>query len=110
RMHHTGGPRVDHAEALAPLAAGGDRSRGFLQRVPGGRRLGDARLLEQRLVVVQRIDVDLVGNTVDGAVDAGGRGNAGRPCGADVTGNRLGRLLDEAVTRQFGQPQIVDAG
>jgi len=67
------------AEALLAGILVGQLFRRVLELLPGLRCRGDAGLLEQRLVVVQRIDVDLVGNAVERAADGGGAGDARRP-------------------------------
>ena len=78
-MHDARRPGIDHAEALLAGVLLGQLGGGVLELGPGLGRTGDAGFLEQRLVVVQRVDVDLVGDAVERAADARRRDDAGRP-------------------------------
>ena len=113
RVDDAGRPRVDQPEALLRdrvAVAHGQRLGVGDQLVPRRRRAVDAGLLEQPLVVVEGVEVDLVGHAVERAVDGRRRDHAGRPVGLDVGRDGLGRRRDELVAHQLGQPEVVDPG
>ena len=106
-------PRIDQAEALlrdgvavalAELLGVGE------ELVPGLRRCGDAGLGEEALVVVEGVEVDLVGIAVDLAGDARRIDHRLRPVCLDVIGVGGGRFRNQLVAHQLWKPEDVDAG
>jgi len=111
-VDHAGGPAVDEPEALSGddvTVLDGQRLGVRDELVPGGRRMVDARLLEQPLVVVEGVGVDLVGVAIEHVVHRRARDGAGGPVGGDVRELWLGHRCHDARLDEVRQPQVVDA-